>query len=208
MKYQFFPFPGQWERLVTLSYEERAARILEAWIDSSELHPSRVKHMIMKAYSMFQCKDIAPIMKLNEQVYIQELFHGPTASFKDLALQLMPQIFEEAVSKRHQGYLCFLVCLPSVNMARKQCFLVCLPLVNMARKQCFLVCLPSVNMARKQCFLVCLPSVNMARKQCFLVCLPSVNMARKQCFLVCTSCLGKCFNLSYVGRQKKENIWC
>lgn len=30
---------------------------------------------------------------LSHNQYIQELFHGPTASFKDLALQLMPQLF-------------------------------------------------------------------------------------------------------------------
>ena len=41
------------------------------------------------------------------------------------------------------------------------------------RKQCFLVCLPSVSMARKQCFLICLPSVNMVTRQCFLVFHPS-----------------------------------
>ena len=59
--------------------------------------------MIMKAYSSFQHKEIAPIKKLGNGVYIQELFYGPTASFKDLALQLMPRIFEEAVSGRQQG---------------------------------------------------------------------------------------------------------
>ena len=65
--------------------------------------------------------------------------------------------------KKHGWETCnvFLICPPSVNMARKQCFLVCPPSVNMARKQCFLVCLPSVNMARKQCFLVCPPAENM-----------------------------------------------
>ena len=94
---------GQWQRLVKLSYQERAARILEAWIDSSELHPSRLHDMIIKAYSSFQHKEIVPIKKLDNGVYIQELFYGPTASFKDLALQLMPRIFEEAVSRRQQG---------------------------------------------------------------------------------------------------------
>ena len=96
---------AQWRRLITLSYEERAARILETWIDSSELHPSCVQQLITKAYSSFQDKDIAPIKKLDEGIYIQELFHciGPTASFKDLALQLMPQIFDEAAVKKQQG---------------------------------------------------------------------------------------------------------
>ena len=96
-------FLGQWQRLINLSYQERAARILEAWIDPSELHPSSVRDMITKAYSSFEHEEVAPIKKLASGVYIQELFYGPTASFKDLALQLMPRIFEEAVNKRQSG---------------------------------------------------------------------------------------------------------
>ena len=59
--------------------------------------------MITTAYSSFEHEEVAPIKKLDGGVYIQELFYGPTASFKDLALQLMPRIFEEAVSKRQSG---------------------------------------------------------------------------------------------------------
>ena len=59
--------------------------------------------MVTKAYSSFQHKDIAPIRKLDKGIYIQELFHGPTASFKDLALQLMPKIFDEAAARSQHG---------------------------------------------------------------------------------------------------------
>lgn len=55
--------------------------------------------MITKAYSgNFQHEAVAPVVKLNDQFFIHELFHGPTASFKDLALQLTPQFFNEALS--------------------------------------------------------------------------------------------------------------
>lgn len=91
---------GQWERLVNCSYQDRALRILETWISPSELHPSSLRQMIKKAYSSnFQHKGVAPVVKLNEQFYLQELFHGPTASFKDMALQLTPQFFSEAISR-------------------------------------------------------------------------------------------------------------
>lgn len=40
------------------------------------------------------------MVKLNDQFYIHELFHGPTASFKDLALQLTPLFFREAISQK------------------------------------------------------------------------------------------------------------
>ena len=94
-------FVAQWERLVDCSYQDRAMRILEAWISPEELHPSLLKGMIHKAYSHnFQHQDIAPVVRLNDNEYILELFHGPTASFKDLALQLTPQFFDRAV---HEG---------------------------------------------------------------------------------------------------------
>ena len=92
---------GQWERLVDCSYQERALRILEAWVSPNELHPSSLRTMITLAFSTnFQHEAIAPVIKLNDQFFIQELFHGPTASFKDLALQLTPQFFREGVSRK------------------------------------------------------------------------------------------------------------
>ncbi|KAK2550901.1 Threonine synthase-like 1 [Acropora cervicornis] len=92
---------GQWERFVDCSYQERALRILEAWVSPSDLHPSSLRTMIDLAYSTnFQHEAIAPVIKLNDQFFIQELFHGPTASFKDLALQLTPQFFSEGVSRK------------------------------------------------------------------------------------------------------------
>ena len=95
-----FRFIGQWERLVDCSYQDRALRILETWISPSELHPSSLRQMVYKAYSSnFQHEGVAPVVKLNEQFYLQELFHGPTASFKDMALQLTPQFFSEAISR-------------------------------------------------------------------------------------------------------------
>ena len=73
-------------------------RILEHWILPEELHPSLLCKMIDQAYSNnFQNQNIAPVVHLNKNEVILELFHGPTASFKDLALQLTPQFFDRAV---------------------------------------------------------------------------------------------------------------
>ena len=95
-----FILSGQWDRLVELPYQERAIRILEAWIPPIEIHPAQLQDMVMKAYKAFQHKDNAPVKKLNDDLYLLELFHGPTASFKDMALQLMPQIFDLAAVKQ------------------------------------------------------------------------------------------------------------
>jgi threonine synthase len=40
-----------------------------------------------------------PLVKLNNNTYILELWHGPTAAFKDLALQVLPQLLVRSVKK-------------------------------------------------------------------------------------------------------------
>ena len=41
----------------------------------------------------------APISKLGDKIRVLELWHGPTAAFKDMALQIMPRLFVKAVKK-------------------------------------------------------------------------------------------------------------
>lgn len=91
-----FPKIGtrEWQRLIEMSYPERALVLLEKCIHPLDVSALDLRTMIFKAYgSNFASKAVAPVKHLAHNQYIQELFHGPTASFKDLALQLMPQLF-------------------------------------------------------------------------------------------------------------------
>lgn len=86
--------PSEWIRLADMSYPERALVILEKCIHPLDIAPSELRLMVNRAYGQnFASKSVAPVKHLAEDQYILELFHGPTASFKDLALQLMPQLF-------------------------------------------------------------------------------------------------------------------
>ena len=95
---------GEWERLIHCSYQERALRILEQWIHPVDIHPSQLKKMVYQAYGAdsFGDSEVVPLVHLHSNQYLMEVFHGPTASFKDAALQLMPQFFTEAVVKSNQ----------------------------------------------------------------------------------------------------------
>ncbi|XP_054622361.1 threonine synthase-like 1 [Dunckerocampus dactyliophorus] len=91
-----FPKMGtnEWLRLVDMSYQEQALVLLEKCIHPLDVSALDLRQMIYKAYgSNFSCEDVAPVKHLVHNMYIQELFHGPTSSFKDLALQLMPHLF-------------------------------------------------------------------------------------------------------------------
>eukprot|EP00121_Abeoforma_whisleri_P003588 Awhi_evm1s3224 len=71
-------------------------------LDMSE---SQLKSILSLAFSKFSGVNTVPISKLpyfEKNVFLCELFHGPTLAFKDLALQVMAGLFEHILSKRNQ----------------------------------------------------------------------------------------------------------
>ncbi|XP_078595023.1 threonine synthase-like 1 [Branchiostoma floridae x Branchiostoma japonicum] len=96
---------SEWDRLVQCSYQERALRILEQCIPHTEVHPSVLNTMVQTAYAQdrFATSNVVPLVQLDNNQHVMELFHGPTASFKDLALQLMPQLYAEFSRRRSEG---------------------------------------------------------------------------------------------------------
>jgi hypothetical protein len=97
----------QWKRLINLNYKERCLRILESF-PMGDLHPSDLADMINKAYSNFSNDLVLPLVKLSENEYIMEEFYGPSASFKDLALQLFPHLLRHSL-KKFDGKIAILV---------------------------------------------------------------------------------------------------
>ncbi|XP_072268810.1 threonine synthase-like 1 [Pyxicephalus adspersus] len=91
---------GEWRRLIKSSYAERAQVILERCIHPADVPTVVLGEIIEKAYGEnFACSKIAPVRHLSGNQFILELFHGPTASFKDLALQFMPHLFAYCIPK-------------------------------------------------------------------------------------------------------------
>ncbi|MFW5992217.1 MAG: threonine synthase, partial [Halanaerobiaceae bacterium] len=81
------------------SYRETAFQILRRYL--TDYTDDELKEVIKKAYnkSNFAVDEIAPVRKLDKTKYILELWHGPTAAFKDIALQLMPYLLVKAIRK-------------------------------------------------------------------------------------------------------------
>ncbi len=81
------------------SYQELAYRILSKYLTDFTLEELQVT--VNKAYNRetFPHLDITPLVKLADDIFILELWHGPTAAFKDLALQLLPYLMVQAVNK-------------------------------------------------------------------------------------------------------------
>lgn len=85
--------------LVDMTYQERAIAILKHYID--DYTDAEIADCVNNAYTKekFGCDEIAPVHKLSDNVYILELWHGPTCAFKDMALQILPHLLVKAVRK-------------------------------------------------------------------------------------------------------------
>ncbi|NXA44708.1 THNS1 protein, partial [Nothocercus julius] len=90
----------EWQSLIEATYVERAQVILERCIHPADIPASTLGEIIGTAYGEnFTCSKIAPVRHLTGNQFLLELFHGPTASFKDFALQMMPHIFAYCVPR-------------------------------------------------------------------------------------------------------------
>ena len=98
--------PSQWPQfsheeiaaMRGLSYAELAARVMQPFVGDS-LAPERLLTLCETAYGRFAHRAVTPLVQLDHQNYLLELFHGPTLAFKDVALQLLGLLFEEFLER-------------------------------------------------------------------------------------------------------------
>lgn len=81
-----------------LSYEEIAFRVMRPFVGDAFTDEVFVD-LIAKAYAGFGHDARAPLVQLGNGHFLLELFHGPTLAFKDFAMQLIGQMFQEALSR-------------------------------------------------------------------------------------------------------------
>lgn len=86
-----------------LSYPELAFQILSLYISRSEIPADDLKAMLERSYSTFRSKEVTPLVHLNNNLYLLELFHGPSYSFKDCALQFLGNLFEYFLTRKNEG---------------------------------------------------------------------------------------------------------
>lgn len=85
-------------QLAQQPYALRAAYIYRRF--GVDFTPEHIESMMHAAYSNnFTDAEITPITKVGDNSYLLELVHGPTAAFKDLALQCLPHFFSAALEK-------------------------------------------------------------------------------------------------------------
>ena len=127
-------------RVCQNNYKENAVYILSKLLH--DFTKEELEQCVNNAYTdTFASKDIIPVRKVGD-IYVLELFHGPTSAFKDVALTLLPQLMSVALEKTDQKALIFLFlfCICDIGLFFKHA-LAQLSLIRLRLLQLLCVCL-------------------------------------------------------------------
>ncbi|KAJ6610499.1 threonine synthase [Mycena sp. CBHHK59/15] len=94
--------PSDWKtKWKSYSFTELSVAILSLYISRDEISEVDLRALVEKSYQSFRHPDVTPLRKLDDMKYVLELFHGPTFAFKDVALQLLGNLFEFFLLRRN-----------------------------------------------------------------------------------------------------------
>jgi threonine synthase len=94
--------PASWkEDWASFSFIDLSVAILSLYISPNEISKDELRTLVERSYASFRHPDITPLKKLDDKTFVLELFHGPTFAFKDVALQLLGNLFEFFLLRRN-----------------------------------------------------------------------------------------------------------
>ena len=96
--------PQTWPKRPTMTgstYAAKAASLMAPYVEG-EIPQDVFAQLCATAYSTFRDPAVVPLVQIAPEHYLLELFHGPTLAFKDVALQLIGQLFDYVLTQRNQ----------------------------------------------------------------------------------------------------------
>ncbi len=93
--------PSAWRAMRGLPFDELAARVMQPFAGPSI--PFGVLQTICReAYAGFGHPAVVPLVQLGTGLFVQELFHGPTLAFKDVAMQVLGRLFDYVLTRENR----------------------------------------------------------------------------------------------------------
>ena len=95
-----FPaFPYTWAECTAMTYQQLATEVFRLYL--TDFPFETIQQMVKATYNEehFDTPQIAPLVSLVNGLNILELWHGPTAAFKDMALQMLPRFLTYAAEE-------------------------------------------------------------------------------------------------------------
>jgi len=82
-------------------FAEVAAEVAAPFVGAS-IERSALLAMAREAYARFDHPAVTPLVQIDCNRFVLELFHGPTLAFKDVAMQLLARLMDHALARRGQ----------------------------------------------------------------------------------------------------------
>jgi threonine synthase len=80
-------------------YEEQVVTLISPFVGDA-IAADDLSAMVHDAYATFGHRTVAPLSQLGPDLWLLELFHGPTLAFKDVAMQLLARMMDHALARR------------------------------------------------------------------------------------------------------------
>ncbi|MDH7797441.1 MULTISPECIES: threonine synthase [unclassified Beijerinckia] len=80
-------------------YAQVAETVIGPFV-GDEIAPTAFRAMLDDAYAQFRHPAVTPLTQIGDNLFILELFHGPTLAFKDVAMQLLGRMMDHALKAR------------------------------------------------------------------------------------------------------------
>ena len=87
------------DKLKNLSYKELAVKIISKFCND-EFKENEIHNLINDSYKNFRVQDVVKIKKI-KNINLLELYHGPTLAFKDIAMQVIGNMYEKILKKNN-----------------------------------------------------------------------------------------------------------
>ncbi len=98
------------DTLKDMSYPQRAVFVMKAFLDDFSIAELNAFAGAAYGSDKFDCPEVAPVHRVDENTHCLELWHGPTCAFKDMALQMLPHLLTASLKKNgERKKVCILV---------------------------------------------------------------------------------------------------
>lgn len=91
--------PTAWADLAGKPYAEIAATVMQPFLGDT-ISATDFQKIVTDTYADFKHPSVAPLVQLDHDLWLMELFHGPTIAFKDYALQLVGRLFDHVLAEK------------------------------------------------------------------------------------------------------------
>ncbi len=94
----------QMKQWAGLGYTDLAFELLRLYVDETIIPAADLKRLLKQSFSAFESQNIIPVVPFGKKgnTFIMELFHGPTLSFKDIAMGFLVNCIDYFLQDRNE----------------------------------------------------------------------------------------------------------